>query len=165
MKTIISILSILVMLSGCNNRMKMVTITPEISITLPKNFSVIEQNPSGSLIYEARLDSDLIKIATVPFTEPKTASPDSLREFFRKNVDMFMDTFNHDETDSSYLFKGNLMQCNLNFDFEKQGRHCWYSGQIMALKQKFVIISYYSINPAASEQRKDMILSSVRVKI
>lgn len=144
--------------------MKTVSVTPDITVSLPHDYRIVENDPAGRSIYEAVLDSDLVRVYVLPYNENELSDSVTGKEVFRKNVDMFLEAFNRGRTDSTYSYNDSLRKCRLNFDFEKNNRKCTFSGEILAYKNKFVAICYNTVNKDHSEKYKDMVLSSINIK-
>jgi hypothetical protein len=144
--------------------MKTVSVTPDITVSLPTDYRIVENDPAGRSIYEAMLDSDLVRVYVLPYNETELSDSVTGKEVFRKNVDMFLDAFNRGRTDSTYFSNDSLRKCRLNFDFEKNNRKCTFSGEILAYKNKFVAVCYNTVNKDRSGKNKDMVLSSINIK-
>ncbi|MGE5457453.1 MAG: hypothetical protein ACM3RX_03785 [Methanococcaceae archaeon] len=164
MKKLIVISAILITLFSCKKNLETVSVTPNIAVSLPKNYRIVENDPSGRAIYEALLDSDLIRVFVLPYNEAEPTDSISSKQVFRKNVDMFLEAYNRSRTDSTYSYNDSLRKCCLNFDFEKNNRKCTFSGEILAYKNKFVAVCFNTVKKDHSEKNRDMILSSINIK-
>jgi len=162
---ILTVIVSLTIFSNCIKRTEKFSITDNISIALPGEFSVVKSDTSYSFL-EATYKEDLINVFKVSFNLPDSLSTDLRKQAFVNNINGFIRPFNFKNLDTIFLYQNDLMQNDIKFEFESQGRQKELFGRFYVIDGDFIAVSYQMTYPndKKSLKFKNELFSSIRIK-
>ena len=169
MKKLISILTIglIVLLTNCNSTTELVSITPNISIGLPKNYKILNTNStSNQTTYDAKINQDKLTVFRVPFKGADTMSVDFIKKDFQKNVDRFVQTFDVKNASVSDTIFGKIIQKDFTFEFSRHNSIFIFFGRFLIENENFLALCYETKKPIdrGSIKSKDKFFDYTMIK-
>ncbi len=158
---------ILVILTSCNNQPENIEITPDISISIPRKYKLIVNDSVNNLrSWQTSIDDDQFAIFRYTVHQPGSSSNYSKKQAFKNNIDAFIQTFEFKNIDSTFIYKENLIQSDLIFDFGDNDNEYRFFGRFLYQKNYFIAICYEMPYPLDrySKKIKDQLFASIEIK-
>jgi hypothetical protein len=155
---------ILVIVLACNSTLENIMITPDISISIPGKYKLMVKDSVNYLkTWKTTINDDQFSIYRYTINQPESLPLSIKKQDFKKNIDAFLQAFNLTNIDSTIVYKENLFQCDLKFDFMDNNNKYGLYGKFLVHQNNFIAIFYqipYPINQY-SQRTRDKILGSV----
>jgi len=152
---------------GCNNPNPKIEITPTIFFSIPQRIEfTVKDSISYLKIWEASFEDDRLTVLKHSINQEDTLSNATLRQHFKKNVDAFLKPFDLRDIDSTFTFKEEYFQSDLNFDYMSNGEKYKFFGKFLVNKQNFIAFCFHTPIPFDnySESLKDKIFNSIEIR-
>jgi len=151
----------------CSSKPQHVEITPEISVDIPRRFEVIVNEPEEYLKTWATStpDDDLFIVYRYIIDEQDSLSRDDEINAFKNNIDDFIRDFGYQTIDSTFTFKEDFLQSDLNFDFTNNRNKFRFFGRFVLHEQYFIAFCFQSPHPVDrfSTNVKDKIFTTIHI--
>ncbi len=158
---------ILVILTNCNNQPENFELTPDISISIPKRYKLILNDSVKYLrSWQTSIDDDQFAIFIYTINQTGSSGNYNKKQAFKNNIEAFIQTFDFRNLDSTFIYKEDLIQSNLIFDFGDNDEKYRFFGRFISQKDNFIAICYEMPYPLDrySRKMKDQLFASIEIK-
>jgi hypothetical protein len=169
MKTHLSPLLILLVaiFTGCSRNYETVEIAPDVFLKLPVNYTIAEdKNLVPQIHYEAKFENDKISVFRLPADEFDTLSLEQKRQVVKSYIKSSVPTYNVTKVDTSDTILGDILQIDMNIDYDKGNSQFRDFTRFYILKNDMIAIMYQTNRPVSknSEITRNRIFNSLKVK-
>lgn len=138
-----------------------------ISVSLPQEPDKIETDSTDILYHlETSFDDDQFTILRSPIPQSDTLRFDSKKQIFKKNINSFLQPFNFKKVDSTFHYNGDLIQCDLSFDYVLNDNDYRLYSRFLLNREYFIVLCFQTPFPVDrfSKNIKDKIFNSLKIK-